>query len=493
MAYKYNPFTRKLYETKRAEGPSLDDLPFIEFKNRLINGSFRFYQRGSLFRIKNDKKYTADRWLSGAFDDNDIQCSTIIPGYVLDILDDNSCLACWNLDRDFLDLSGNYPLTGHDVSFTEDGMLYECIDYNNAPETSYMVTNNKIARGGTNEISISAWIYVYGSLGKSISIWHLSPDNNNNNGNSRQPALWLCHDDNTKFTIKNDGVTHGDIGIYKTTGGITFNEWHHIVVTVGLQTIQLYIDGELTDEFTASENFKHNDGYFYIGNKWHYKNFKIDQVRIFKKILTAEEINHIRIEEMTEREKYGLLYRVKLVNKGSSNNVIPLEQRIEGTFAYDLILQKEKVTVSFELASNVNRDFKVAIKNPDESTYAENTVSYSGSGNYQLLSTTFDLSSIDTTNEPDKLTEREAFRLVIGEGDLEYAGDWIKIKNIQMEEGEEATYFENIPVDVEYLRCIRYYRIMDDNSYNHFKKLVVMRTDPTISHVGSYYIYDAEL
>ena len=216
--------------------------------------------------------------------------------YRHDIFGDNSAVATYQLDGDATDLGGNYNGTDTDVTYGT-GKYGDAVDYNNVDATHYIVTSDKIARNGSNEITISGWINVYGHTGNWLNVWHLSPDNDDSSGNSRQPAVWLYGDDNTKFHIKNDGVSTENLGITESKGAITYGDWHHITQVVTKRQMKFYIDGELTDTFDSSEDFKFNDGYLYIGDKWYGKNFLIDQVRIFNRALTDDEIKQLYQEQ----------------------------------------------------------------------------------------------------------------------------------------------------------------------------------------------------
>lgn len=177
------------------------------------------------------------------------------------------------------------------------GKICNAVDYQALDSTNYIRTDNKITRNGTQAITVMGWIYVYGDTGEWVNVWHLSPDDQKNTGNSRQPALWLASSNNNIFHIKNDGVANSNIGPDYSEGSITYNSWHHIAQVVTTRDIKFYIDGILTDSYTSSEDLLFNDGYFYIGDKWYLKNFKIDEVKIFNIALTDEQINAIYSRE----------------------------------------------------------------------------------------------------------------------------------------------------------------------------------------------------
>ena len=217
--------------------------------------------------------------------------------YNPDPFNDSSCLAFYPLDGNANDYSGN----GNDavihgnVGFTT-GKLGQAVDYVNKTENDYIVTTNPIQRHGSKEITVCGWINVAGHTGNWISIWHLSPDNTNDeSANCRQPGLWLYEDNNSRLHVRNDGVTSRNLGIDVSQGSITYNQWHFICQVVTLRQMKLYIDGQLTDTYNSNEDFKFNDGWFYIGTKWISKNHLIDHVRVFNRALTEDEIQTLYI------------------------------------------------------------------------------------------------------------------------------------------------------------------------------------------------------
>jgi len=215
---------------------------------------------------------------------------------VVDIFEDKSALALYQLDDNTNDTGGIYNAVGHNIAYKE-GKFGQAVNYYNASESKYIVTKDKLKRNGSKEITISGWIYVFGHTGTWINIWHLTPDGENYNGNSRQPALWLNYRNNKEFFTMNDGVNQKSLGIDESKGKITYNKWHHIVQVVTLRQMKLYIDGKLTDTYNSSEDFKFNDGQFYIGDKWHIKNHLIDQVRVFNRALNDNEVERLYNEE----------------------------------------------------------------------------------------------------------------------------------------------------------------------------------------------------
>ena len=207
----------------------------------------------------------------------------------LDIFGDGSCIALFEFEDNTLDTGGVYnAIEAPNITYC-DGKIGRAVDYYNKDHSAYIKTPI-IQRNGIKEITISAWIKVYGRTGQYVNIWHLTPNDQNYSNNSRQPALWLNPSDNTRFCLRNDGVYTLNLGIWMSQGSIQYGQWHHIVQVVTLRQMRFYIDGVLTDVYDSNEDFLFNDGYFYIGDPWHIKNHAIDHVRIFLRALTDSEI-----------------------------------------------------------------------------------------------------------------------------------------------------------------------------------------------------------
>ena len=240
---------------------------------------------GQLALVQNDSKiyryiYNGKEWLPLTKDDGPRP-------WKVDFFGDGSGVALYTFDGNTKDSGGKYDAIGHNIHYTT-GIFGKAIDYTSAGPDSYIRTIKKIIRNN-KDITISGWINVSGHTGNYLSIWLSDMDDN---GNSKQLALWMSLYDNSRFYIRNDSTYKNNDGISISNGKITYNKWHHIVQVVTSTQMRFYIDGILTD--TISRNyFKKYDGYFYIGDRWYHKNHLIDQVRIFNRALNASEINKL--------------------------------------------------------------------------------------------------------------------------------------------------------------------------------------------------------
>jgi len=247
--------------------------------------------------------------------------------YDCDVFNDNSSIANYSLDNNFNDSCNKYSLQKYGLVDFDIGKFGNALNLKNKDLTTY--TKSKIKLPNLDEITICGWINIPDNSynGKWLSIWHITPDDNDNNGNSRQPALWANIEDNSRFYIRCDSVQQQNNGIEMSNGQITYNKWHFITQIVKKNSMEFYIDGKLTDTFNLQSNdsFKLNGGYLYIGDKWHHKNHSISNVRIFNRALNQNEINQL----------------FKGITKSNNKKTIQkrIDQSIE-TYFEDLTLKK---------------------------------------------------------------------------------------------------------------------------------------------------------
>jgi hypothetical protein len=181
----------------------------------------------------------------------------------------------------------------------------------------------------------------------------------------------------------------------------------------------------------------------------------IDQVRIFNRALTEDEVKKIYVEDSQYIFKKHL--RANLITKGDTYTVTPYEYRFEGQYIADILIKKESSVISFELASSVNKDYTVRLYYPDGTLYDSKTITYDGDKEFQKHSVVFDFSNIDLTKV--NLDENLGLVLTIGENDEINEGDYLRLINVQFEKGSVATEFEVVPYESQLNRCLRYYEV----------------------------------
>jgi hypothetical protein len=201
----------------------------------------------------------------------------------LDILGDGSCVACYPLDNNTNDLSGNNHATATNV-------VYENTKYGQGVLCSG--TSNKIDTGLLEsdypEITFSMHM-------KNGSSWFLGArENNDVNGTS----LHIYDADGfIRLTGLSDGIGW-NLSYIDTDVPYETDRFYHIVVSISMTEIKIYIDGMLKATWSGSTRI-------YSGGNWHFcsaginnQSFSgtIDHVRIFNKILTLSEIQLLTYE-----------------------------------------------------------------------------------------------------------------------------------------------------------------------------------------------------
>jgi hypothetical protein len=93
-------------------------------------------------------------------------------------------------------------------------------------------------------------------------------------------------------------VSNGSAGSLKSASSIAvppLNEWKHVVGTFNRNTISLYIDGVLQNSTSKTDSIGYSDLGLYIGFNGvginEYFKGKIDDVRIYGRVITPDEIN----------------------------------------------------------------------------------------------------------------------------------------------------------------------------------------------------------
>jgi len=493
-----------------------------QFKNRIINGDFSVAQRGESFRLENEARYTIDRVFSNvegytvglrrdkvyALDEGSLVNT-------LDIFGDGSCIATYTFDGNANDLSGNYNGTWSGNEQYDIGKFGQCAKFDGS---SYMAIPSPLT-----------------SLPASISLWFKTTQTAHGSTYWNNPTLIgfaTAGDASNDFGIEiKDGYIGTFLGLgvedyYYSRTLVSDGVWHNVILKLQPSLATLYLDGNKLYERDINSNTLADVAQWYMGVMYNYDGshvesasyFKgfIDQVRIFNRALTDDEIKILYTESNHYKESptYFLYYKIEDEDTSNSNRHIhSFVYRFEGQHLYDLAIQGKKVTLSFEFASNKNGDYSLSFRNCTRGvtdSYIKK-FTYNGDGEFQRFEFTFDLSEFPKRFEND---ENVGFELIIGSNDKNYEapseglhtgvdyhfltgtnqwqkGDWFRIRRVQLEEGDRATEFEYVPYEIQLMRCMRYYEVLegsysdDCDKYNEKVYLpfkVVKRVTPTIKY-----------
>jgi len=216
-----------------------------------------------------------------------------------------------HLDNDTKDYSGQG--NDGDVKGSEQyaegkfasGMLFNGSNYIEIP-------SHTIARIGEN-ITVAAWV---------------KPKENNKDEmivfTGYMPGFWFFASDSAghgfDVYISNSSTTCHAYGF----GEISENEWYHVAFTYSGSQLKLYVNGELNGSDTCSVNIS-KDGPTYIGS-WggiqQFFNGTIDEVQIFNRVLSPEEIRQLYLmKQQLVRDKNYWEYDGTNTFLGNSGNV----------------------------------------------------------------------------------------------------------------------------------------------------------------------------
>jgi len=219
----------------------------------------------------------------------------VVPSTVtkFDIFEDGSAVALYRFEGTANDDGGRYDFEADKTPSFVDGKWGQAINIGN--DLHLKIDNFP----NFKEITISLWLFLPQRGTGWRNLLHITPDGQNMSGNSRQPAVFLHTNDIRRFHFRNDGVSTRNIGIDVSNAILTPGQWNHVVFIRTSEKLEIYLNSKKTDEYVSNEQFKHNSGTLYLHDTFYGAGFMVDQLRIFNRALTEEEIQ-ILYKEMEE-------------------------------------------------------------------------------------------------------------------------------------------------------------------------------------------------
>ena len=210
--------------------------------------------------------------------------STASPAIKASAINEPRMVAQWQFDNDLTDLSENKLHGANDGSV----LTYTPIKKSGSRSIMFNGTNQFVQLpheiASSPELSICTWVrWSIGDAGQHIFDF----------GNGTNQYMYLTPNGHgqMRFVMKNDGVEE----VLATTK-LAANTWKHITITIGAETVTLFVDGKQVAQSTEMK-IRPNDirpMMNYIGRSQHYNDpfFKgyIDDFRIYNYVLSAEEI-----------------------------------------------------------------------------------------------------------------------------------------------------------------------------------------------------------
>jgi len=178
------------------------------------------------------------------------------------------------------------------------------VEYSTAvvPAYSFNGTSSHVTVGSTSD-----WNFVHDGSGATVSAWVYRNGSQTGNG-----GIFVTEGGQSTTTGFGLGIRSGGNAYARTintsnswqvcedtSSSVSTGVWHHILATIDSTSIKLYVDGILNSSHTISGTLKSGNssyravGRAYSGSAWSYLNGKLDDMGIWKRVLTATEISDL--------------------------------------------------------------------------------------------------------------------------------------------------------------------------------------------------------
>jgi len=167
----------------------------------------------------------------------------------------------------------------------------------NGADSSYVTFGSSVGQFGTKAFSVALW---FQTTDNSLSLADLI-GNRASLGNGNFLAIRLNNEGYVTAEVDQDSSGTNYIGIQSAQGGLNDGNWHHIVVTRSGTTLNLYIDGSLSNSGTGAGVANINSGNpFILGRSLvdaSVSRFSpaatFDDVGIYNSALSASKVNSL--------------------------------------------------------------------------------------------------------------------------------------------------------------------------------------------------------
>jgi len=209
-------------------------------------------------------------------------------------------VGCWLMNEGsgnkIYDLSGN----GNDGTFvnhtawvpgrTGPALTFDGVD-------DHVVVPNKASLNPISALTISVWVNQKAtSVGQSANISNIAGKTSSSYGYELRLTSDVLY-----FLIEQGGW----IGLSGNT--LNLNQWYHIVGTYDKSNMKLFVDGGLVNSLAESADIRVDTGSFYVGSRTasaRYFNGLIDDVRIYNRALSEQEVQQLYLNPYAMFEQY---------------------------------------------------------------------------------------------------------------------------------------------------------------------------------------------
>ncbi len=253
------------------------------------------------------------------------------PGEALSITTD-SLITCWQFDSWGTDESGygNYAGIVGASQCKDRNDNYSAFRFNGIE--NYIYSSKQFEHPDT--FTIAVWFKT--STGGPI----LGFDSEHFNNSSTEYGRCIYLDDSGKLRF---GVDNGAKNTLVSTSGYNDDSWHLAVASLSTEGMKLYIDGQFKKDLSTVTNGSSVTGYWKVGtgylDAWPdcsnlYFTGSIDDIRIFKRALTDDEVE--------------VLYQEQIIEITVEDEVI-----CEASGSTSIIIENSEPGVSYQLINNV--------------------------------------------------------------------------------------------------------------------------------------------
>ena len=260
---------------------------------------------GTAGPVTGDTTYTFTARVSDGNNNSDRSFNIIVTdsSSIADVFGDSSIKLYYKLDSDFTDFAGNAStFTTSNITFTS-GKVGNSATYNGSSSYSYKDVSSILP--GTVDRSYSLWCYLNsaGSGQRQLLFGHGAFGTTQQNFDLEANCY---HNGNVSDSY---GVHYWGNGIKFDSATTLYDQWVHLVITqsggnINQTNTKLYVNGVLktlnsivpspTPQYSIPNSSRICIGTRYYGGSGDlYSNGKVDQVRIFNRVLTQSEVNKL--------------------------------------------------------------------------------------------------------------------------------------------------------------------------------------------------------
>ena len=212
----------------------------------------------------------------------------------------NNLVAYYPFDNDLRDYSGNNNHGLNQNTSFSNGFLgnTNTATQFRSDQQSYVTVPHHSSISLNQEMSIALWFF-YTEQTTNGFITLLEKTNPDLEGHSRY-GMWVYNRGIVEICVEPDNCPNGAPLCQRcldASSNLELNQWHHLTGTFDGQSLKIYMDGQLNAEraFERSTGISQTEFELFMGTDPYdpfptYLNGKLDEVRLYDKALTQEEI-----------------------------------------------------------------------------------------------------------------------------------------------------------------------------------------------------------